>query len=446
MTTLVCFHAHPDDESITTGGTIARAVAEGHRAVLVVATRGECGEVPEDLAEDETLADRRVAETMRSAAVLGISRVEFLGYTDSGMDGWDQNNEPASFWQAPVDAAAERLATILREESADVLTVYDPHGNYGHPDHVQVHRVGHRAAELAGTPVVYEATMNRDAVKRMVDMAAELAPDMDFDPPEMPEDMEFGMPEADLTTAVDVSPYVAQKRESITMHASQVTDSTFFLRMPPAMFAQRVLDRVVHPQGRAERHPRRQARRLVSRLILVRHGRAAGGWDDDLDPGLDELGRAQAEAMADLVAPRGPLPILVSPMRRCRETAQPLERRWQATATVDAEVGEIPSPPSVAMEQRTAWLRNAMAGTWADVGADYSAWRDSVVARLRAIDEDTVVVSHFVAINAAIGAALGTDQIVIAALDNCSQTVIDVVDGRLVLVEQGFEAPDTLVR
>ncbi len=86
--------------------------------------------------------------------------------------------------------------------------------------------------------------------------------------------------------------------------------------------------------------------------------------------------------MADLVAPRGPLPILVSPMRRCRETAQPLERRWQATATVDAEVGEIPSPPSVEMEQRTAWLRNAMAGTWADVGADYSAWRDSVVARL----------------------------------------------------------------
>ena len=87
-----------------------------------------------------------------------------------------------------------------------------------------------------------------------------------------------------------------------------------------------------------------------------------------------------------------------------------------------------------------------MAGTWADVGADYSVWRDSVVARLRAIDEDTVVVSHFVAINAAIGAVMGTDQIVIAALDNCSQTVTDVVDGRLVLVEQGFEAPDTLVR
>ena len=133
-------------------------------------------------------------------------------------------------------------------------------------------------------------------------------------------------------------------------------------------------------------------------------------------------------------------------MKRCRDTAAPLERRWGATAAVDAAVGEIPSPPGVAMEERTAWLRNAMAGTWADVGDDYTAWRDSVVARLLAIDVDTVVVSHFVAINAAIGAALRSDQIVIAALDNCSQTVIDVIDGRLVLVEQGFEAPDTLVR
>ena len=234
----MCFHAHPDDESITTGGTIARAVAEGHRAVLVVATRGEHGEVPQDLAEGETLADRRVAETMRSAAVLGIARVEFLGYTDSGMDGWEQNHEPNCFWQAPVDEAAERLAALLREEDADVLTVYDSHGNYGHPDHIQVHRVGHRAAELAGTPSVYEATMNRDAVQRLVEMARELAPELDIEPPEMPEEVEFGEPESAITTAVDVRAYIAQKRDSITMHASQVTDSSFFLRMPPDVFAQ----------------------------------------------------------------------------------------------------------------------------------------------------------------------------------------------------------------
>jgi broad specificity phosphatase PhoE len=184
----------------------------------------------------------------------------------------------------------------------------------------------------------------------------------------------------------------------------------------------------------------------VSRLILVRHGRASGGWDDDLDPGLDELGRGQAEAMADLVAPLGPLPILVSPMRRTRETAAPLERRWSLVAVVDSAVSEIPSPPDIALEQRTTWLHTAMAGTWADIGPTYVGWRDAVVQRLCAIDVDTVVVSHFVAINAAIGAATGNDQVVIAVPDYCSQTVFDVADGRLVLVDRGFEAPDTLVR
>ncbi|MBI5090386.1 MAG: PIG-L family deacetylase, partial [Actinobacteria bacterium] len=151
MGTLVCFHAHPDDESITTGGSMARAAAEGHRVVLVVATNGDHGESPEDLATGEALVDRRRVETMRSAAALGVHRVAWLGYRDSGMTGWPQNAHPESFMRAPVDEAAEKLAAILRDEHADVLTVYDWHGNYGHPDHIQVHRVGHRAAELAGT-------------------------------------------------------------------------------------------------------------------------------------------------------------------------------------------------------------------------------------------------------------------------------------------------------
>ena len=184
----------------------------------------------------------------------------------------------------------------------------------------------------------------------------------------------------------------------------------------------------------------------MTRLVLVRHGHASGGWDDDPDPGLDDLGRAQAEAMADLVAPLGPLPILVSPLRRCRETAAPLERRWAAVGTVDPAVGEIPTPPEVPLQERSSWLHEAMGGTWADIGAEYTRWRDSVVGRLLSIETDTVVVSHFVAINAAIGSATGSDQIIVAVLDYCSQTVMDVVDGRLVLVEQGFEAPDTLVR
>jgi LmbE family N-acetylglucosaminyl deacetylase len=155
MATLVCFHAHPDDESIATGGVMAKYAAEGHRVVLVVATGGEHGEVPPDLAPGETLAQRRWAETEQSAAVLGLAAVYWLGYEDSGMHGWEQNGNPASFNNADVDEAAGRLAEILRAEGADVLTAYDEHGNYGHPDHIAVHRVGHRAAQLAGATEVY---------------------------------------------------------------------------------------------------------------------------------------------------------------------------------------------------------------------------------------------------------------------------------------------------
>ena len=240
MPTLVCLHAHPDDEALTTGGTIARAVAEGHRVVLVLATGGEHGEVPEDLAEGETLADRRRSEVERSAEALGVHRLEWLGYRDSGMTGWEQNAHPEAFMNAPLSEAAERLAAILREEQATVLTTYDWHGNYGHPDHVAVHRVGHHAAELAGTPAVYEATMNRDHMDRLMTAAREMGlevPDFnDGDTPNTDDGNPFGMAEADITTRVDVSPYILQKRASISAHTSQISDSSFFLKMPPEAF------------------------------------------------------------------------------------------------------------------------------------------------------------------------------------------------------------------
>lgn len=184
----------------------------------------------------------------------------------------------------------------------------------------------------------------------------------------------------------------------------------------------------------------------MARLYLVRHGRAAAGWDHSADPDLDDVGRDQAAGLAERLAPLGPLPILVSPLQRTRSTAAPLEARWRTTATIDPAVGEIPSPPGVPMTGRTGWLREAMAGTWAELEPDYQAWRDAVVDRLRSVESDTVVVSHFIAINAAIGAGTGQDRVVCVALDNCSCTVMDVIDGRLQLIEQGDEAPDTLVR
>jgi len=234
METIVFFHAHPDDEVILTGGSIARAADEGHRVVLVVATNGDHGDVPDDLAANETLIDRRRQETERSAAVLGIRHVFWLGYGDSGMTGWEQNNHPESFWTADVDDAAQRLAEILIVEKATVVVTYDWHGVYGHPDHVQANRVGKRAAEIAGTPRFLEATMNRDMMSRFAEQSGQ----EDFDPNGPADDGNpFGQPEAELHYAVDVSDYVGRKRAALACHASQVSDAGEMLQMPEEYFA-----------------------------------------------------------------------------------------------------------------------------------------------------------------------------------------------------------------
>jgi LmbE family N-acetylglucosaminyl deacetylase len=229
---------------MTTGGTIARASAEGHRVVLVVATNGEHGEVPPDLAPGESLADRRRLETERSAEVLGVARVVWLGYRDSGMTGWEQNGHDESFHGADIEEAAQRLATVLREERADVLTSYDWHGGYGHPDHVQVHRVGKRTAELMPAVRTVEATMNRTViVERMKEaIAAGTMPAVDeegreFDPEGPADDGNpFGTPESEISFAVDVAAYTGKKRAAIMCHRSQVTDASFFLQMPDDAF------------------------------------------------------------------------------------------------------------------------------------------------------------------------------------------------------------------
>lgn len=235
MATLVCFHAHPDDECIATGGTMAKASAAGHRVVLVVATKGDHGEVADGfLAPDEPLAERRVAETMAAADVLGVHRVEFLGYVDSGMMGTPENDEPGSFWTADVEDAAAKLAAILTEEQADVFTCYDEIGGYGHPDHIQVHRVGLRAAQLAGTPKVFQATINRDHILRLMkDMPRPEGVDL----PDIADDPGFGMPESAITAVVDVSEFLPQKRAAMRAHASQIGEQHFMLAMPDDAFA-----------------------------------------------------------------------------------------------------------------------------------------------------------------------------------------------------------------
>lgn len=239
MTTLVCFHAHPDDEAIATGGTMARVAAAGHRVVLVTATRGEGGEiVPGVLRPGEELWERREQETAEAARILGVARQEFLGYRDSGMVGTADNDDPRSFWSADVDEAAGRLAAILTDEHADVLTIYDEHGTYGHPDHIQVHRVGVRAAARAGTPRVYMATQNRDALRQgqMARAAEGASAPEGVEPPDV-DALGLGVPEARITTAVDVRAQLDTKRRAMQAHASQIADTSFFLALPPAVNA-----------------------------------------------------------------------------------------------------------------------------------------------------------------------------------------------------------------
>lgn len=233
--TLVAFHAHPDDEAIATGGVMARAAAAGTRVVLVLATGGELGEVaPGVLEAGEDLASRRADEVARAGEILGVARIAFLGYGDSGMAGEDTNSAPGAFAAAPVDEAAARLAEILREEDAEVLTIYDENGNYGHPDHIQVHVVGARAAELAGTPRIYEATLNRDHLLELMRARGDEMGRIEGAPD--PDDFTMGMPAELITTTVDVGDFVDQKRAAMQAHASQIPEDSFFLQLPPEAF------------------------------------------------------------------------------------------------------------------------------------------------------------------------------------------------------------------
>ncbi len=207
------------------------------------ATRGELGTPVEGvLAEGEQLALRRTAECYRSAEVLGVSRVEFLGYVDSGSIGETTHDDPWTFWRADVDHAANRLAAVLREESADLLTTYDDHGGYGHPDHIQVHRVGRRAAELASVPLVAQATSNREMVQGFVEQSAEgglgdviEAEELErTNVPDLPAD--FGTPVAQISHTVDATPVIAEKRASMLCHASQIGPDHFMATLPDELF------------------------------------------------------------------------------------------------------------------------------------------------------------------------------------------------------------------
>lgn len=213
MATLLAFHAHPDDEVLLTGGVLARAAAEGHRVVIVVATDGYMGAAPEG-------ESPRMGELRASAAVLGAHRVVHLGYADSGHGEVLYPDPPrrARFVSADPEEAAERLAAVLREERADLLLSYDAGGGYGHRDHVRVHEVGRRAARLAGTPRVLEATIPRDVVARLLAPARLLRIPLRHDPEALR--TAFSPREA-VTHTIDVRRFARQKQAALAAHRSQ---------------------------------------------------------------------------------------------------------------------------------------------------------------------------------------------------------------------------------
>jgi len=243
VSTLVFLHAHPDDEALFTAGTMARAAAEGHRVVLVVATSGDQGLAAQSFGTGDNLAAVRLSELQRSADALGVARTVLLGYGDSGLlgDAAIRPGFPTPFVAAAPEEAAERVAAVLREEAADVLTTYDPAGGYGHPDHKQVHRVGALAAIAAQTPVVLEATVPRDTIARIVRWGSKVYPVPDeFDPTTF--ERAF-TPRAEITHRVDVGDFIRAKRTAMSAHASQASadgsDRTLaaLLRLPEPVFA-----------------------------------------------------------------------------------------------------------------------------------------------------------------------------------------------------------------
>ncbi|MER8153963.1 PIG-L deacetylase family protein [Streptomyces sp. NPDC094472] len=236
MATVLAFHAHPDDEALLTGGTLARLADEGHRVVLVVATDGHMDAAPPGREPP------RMHELRKSACVLGVDRVVHLGYADSGHGPLFYADPPdrTRFARADTEKAAEQLAAILREENAAMLLTYDPNGGYGHRDHIKVHEVGRRAAGLAKTPRVLEATLPRDTAERLVRLVQIVRIPLRHDPAEL--STRFS-PRSAITHRYDVRRYARQKQAALAAHRSQTNGTgrmsavmRAMLRLPTPLF------------------------------------------------------------------------------------------------------------------------------------------------------------------------------------------------------------------
>jgi N-acetyl-1-D-myo-inositol-2-amino-2-deoxy-alpha-D-glucopyranoside deacetylase len=241
---LLLVHAHPDDESIGTGATMAKYAAEGAGVTLVTCTLGELGEViPAGLAHlaadrEDRLGEYRIGELAAACAALGVTDHRFLGgpgrWRDSGMMGLETNNAPGCFWQADLDEAAADLLAVIDEVRPQVLVSYDSNGLYGHPDHIQAHRVARRAFELAGGQVskFYATAVPKSVLAAAIDLARDhddAGGGVDFRQVESVDDLPFGTADEDVTTEIDATAFLDSKLAAMRAHATQIAvDSPFF--------------------------------------------------------------------------------------------------------------------------------------------------------------------------------------------------------------------------
>ena len=240
---LLLVHAHPDDETINNGATMAKYVAEGARITLVTCTRGEEGEVlvPElahlASSHDDALGPHREKELAEAMKIIGVSDHRFLGaphriWRDSGMMGTEPNSRSDVFWSANIDDAAQELVKIILEIRPDVLITYDTNGGYGHPDHIQAHRVAMRAAELARSagwaiPKIYWNTIPRSVIEEGIAEMKKIG--SDFMGVEKAEDFPFAQPDELVTTVVDGGSFVEKKMAAMKAHSTQISvDGPFF--------------------------------------------------------------------------------------------------------------------------------------------------------------------------------------------------------------------------
>ncbi|OEV08881.1 PIG-L family deacetylase [Streptomyces nanshensis] len=243
--TLMAVHAHPDDEATGTGGILARYAAEGIRTVLVTCTDGACGDGPGGTKPGDPEHDPAAVALMRrqeleaSCEVLKVSDLEMLDYADSGMAGWPSNDVPGSFWKTPVAEGAARLAELMEHYRPDVVVTYDENGFYGHPDHIQAHRITMAALEtISLTPKTYWTTVPRSMMQRFGETMREFGADLpEPDPAEAAALAEIGLPDEEITTWVDTTAFSGQKFDALAAHASQ-GENIFFLKMGRERFGE----------------------------------------------------------------------------------------------------------------------------------------------------------------------------------------------------------------